>query len=587
MISYFKYTDGNAFTLDGEDYRGMINVVDNTAFTGSIKSSTSKILSSKQTFYSGFFLNTQNYVDPPTTSISAEISAVNVYPRSILTINTLSDILNPLNTNNIKLFKAGMRYNPVYFNLSYRDQSTLPATYCLSSKSSTPITQRLPLHNLNLSEVGNSELDTLLTNQQNYGSLFIALSNSFKYYNNNIVASGTVNKLSSIDISPGLNSADFTHNFLSYDRYNDVMYQTNGITYTIYTYDFYSPNNAMFLVDKIDLTAQSTTTDFNNSVYGRNYRSIIASDQGILNIEIYSLKDAQLQKTVTSEMLNLNSIARIAQRFEDDILVVLGVRGDELILQSYDIVDLLLGNIVASEVSLLTFDQLFPESIPNDIELSNFDSDVVFFKYYSGNNLTSIQLRSLTSSRSPLAVYSIDNLSITNIQINSIFEEVTKNIELCYDIVMGTNTPSVLDIKFYPTEDLNNIVVSTDFIRTDNYPIIESIVPVDLKQNYSAYTTGDNSIGLTINSLLKSIIQDTVSLYYYFTEKYNSRIFLDGDLYAFGVNLPTAINDLVIDDLYVYGNESMNVSVLNRVLKKIYDIQYYLANTIALNNTTS
>lgn len=587
MISYFKYTDGNAFTLDGQDYRGMINVVNNTAFTGSVRDSTSKILSSKQTFYSGFFLNSQNYIDPPTTSISAEISAVNVYPRSILTVNTLSEILNTLNTNNIKIFKAGMRYNPVYFNLSYRDQSTLPATYCLSSKSSSPTTQRLPLHNLNLSEIGNTELDTLLTNQQNSGSLFVALSNSFKYYNNKIVASGTVNELSSINISPGLNSADFTNNFLSYDRYSDLVYQTNGITYTIYTYDFYSPNNTMFLVDKIDLTAQSTTTDLNNSVYGRNYRSIIALDQGILNIEIYSLKDSLLQKTITSKMLNLDSIARIAQRFEDDILVVLGIRGNELILQSYDIVEILLGNITSTEVSLLTFDLLSPESIPNSIELSNFDSDIIFFKYTNGDNLTSLQLRSLSTSRSPLVVYSIDNLSITNIQINSIFEQVTKNVELCNDIVMGSNDLSVLDIKFYPTEYLNNIVVSTDFIRTDNYPIIESIVPVSLRQNYSEYTTGDNSIGLAINSLLKSIIQDTVSLYYYFTEKYSSRIFLDVNGYAFGVNLPTSIKDLIIDDLYVYGNESMNVSVLNRVLKKIYNVQYYLANTIALNNTTT
>lgn len=593
MTSYFKYTDGNAFTLNGEDYRGMLNVVDGTAFTGSIKDSSSRILSSKGTFYSGFFLNQQNYIDPPYTSLYNEISAINVYPRSILTINTLSEILETLNTNNIKIFKAGIRYNPTYFNLSYRDQTTLPATYCLSSSTSTLQSQRLPLHNIDLRNAGNNNLNALLNNYQNFGSLFVALSNNFKYYNNNFVISGTVNSLSSLSINTGLNSVDFTHQFLSYDRYNNLVYQNNGATYTIYSYDYDSPNNTMFIVDKIDMTAQSTTTNNNNSVYGRNYRSIIALSQGIFHIEIYSLRDSVLQKSVSPDMLNLTSISKIAQRFEDDILVVLGVRGDELILQSYDITNLLITGEKISEISLLTYDSLGVESIPTVIELSNFDSDVVMFKYLNSDSyLTSLQLRSLTTSKTPLVVYSVDNLSITNIQINSIFEQITKNIELCDEIAMGDdslldNISSILDIKFYPTDSLNIILISDKFIRTDNFSMLENIPPLSLKQNYVGYSTGDNSIGLTINSLFKSIIQDTVSLYYYFTEKFTPRLSNSNGALTIGINTPTFLNDLLIDDFYVYGNESMNVSVLNRVLKKIYDVQYYLANTIALNNPAS
>ena len=45
MISYFKYTDGTAFTLNGAPYKGMVTVLNETAYTGPIYTSNSKVIS--------------------------------------------------------------------------------------------------------------------------------------------------------------------------------------------------------------------------------------------------------------------------------------------------------------------------------------------------------------------------------------------------------------------------------------------------------------------------------------------------------------------------------------------------------------
>jgi hypothetical protein len=56
MISYFKYTNGDAFTLNDVDYSGFFTIVDSVAYTGKVKDSNSELLTPKQNFISNFFL---------------------------------------------------------------------------------------------------------------------------------------------------------------------------------------------------------------------------------------------------------------------------------------------------------------------------------------------------------------------------------------------------------------------------------------------------------------------------------------------------------------------------------------------------
>jgi hypothetical protein len=56
MIEYFKFTGGDAFTLSGEDYNGFVNVRNGIVYSGKSLTSSSKVLSSKDTFLSNSFI---------------------------------------------------------------------------------------------------------------------------------------------------------------------------------------------------------------------------------------------------------------------------------------------------------------------------------------------------------------------------------------------------------------------------------------------------------------------------------------------------------------------------------------------------
>jgi len=55
MIDYFKYTNGDSFTLSGYEYSGIFTVHEGKAFTGKTYNTTSKLLSGKDTFLTNCF----------------------------------------------------------------------------------------------------------------------------------------------------------------------------------------------------------------------------------------------------------------------------------------------------------------------------------------------------------------------------------------------------------------------------------------------------------------------------------------------------------------------------------------------------
>ena len=96
MISYFKYTSNNAFTLNGVDYAGFFNVEDGVAYTERKKGTTSEQLVPKNTFIADFYLNKMEF-DNQFDSI-AEVSNVTANAFSILNkveMERLLSIINP------------------------------------------------------------------------------------------------------------------------------------------------------------------------------------------------------------------------------------------------------------------------------------------------------------------------------------------------------------------------------------------------------------------------------------------------------------------------------------------------------------
>ena len=60
MISYYKYTTGEAFTLNGDDYTGSFHILSGVAYTGQYPSVDTLELTPKDTFLSDIYVNELN-----------------------------------------------------------------------------------------------------------------------------------------------------------------------------------------------------------------------------------------------------------------------------------------------------------------------------------------------------------------------------------------------------------------------------------------------------------------------------------------------------------------------------------------------
>ena len=111
MIDYFKYTTGNAFTLSGDNYTGLFNVVDGVAYTGKSLTSSSKVLSSSDTFLSNCFLSNFEF-DRTTTPVDRTvIKRPLISPRNIIDQTFMDTNLQLLNLNNLNLYALNIVSN--------------------------------------------------------------------------------------------------------------------------------------------------------------------------------------------------------------------------------------------------------------------------------------------------------------------------------------------------------------------------------------------------------------------------------------------------------------------------------------------
>ena len=134
MINYFKYTSGNAFTLSGVDYSGFVNIDDGKPFTGRVKNSLSKELSSKDNFLSRSILEKREFDNSATASTTNKVKSLEYSPRNVLSNDFLKKNFNRLYENNISLFSLGQVYNSSAFDTSnFKDEISFGGFFGLSS----------------------------------------------------------------------------------------------------------------------------------------------------------------------------------------------------------------------------------------------------------------------------------------------------------------------------------------------------------------------------------------------------------------------------------------------------------------------
>ena len=584
MIAYYKHTNGGDFTLNGSDYRGPLNVIDSVAYTGSTFTTNSKQLSSTGTFISNCLLKKLNFKYTAEPIVASDIESVSVYPRTILTLNALIDVFDVLNTNNLKLYCAGVRFDNNFLNPLYRSPDNLSYTSCITSFANTTFRPvKLPLSRLPVTyttQATDVNFDNIFTPTYLKSSILLTDNLSgFKYFNNTGLATGLVNSVSAILFKDGypVNSS-FAHNYLYYDKYSNTIYQTNeNGNYSIFDIDYTSPIPRAILRDTIDTSPLEIPISLYTSAYGRNFRSVIVQTGDDIVIEVYGVTNTDKILSLTRESLGFDEFERICQRFEDDILIVYGKRSGVTIVASFDIEALINNDFTPlsySESELTT---------PTIIECTDFDSDVIVLKTYNANNyLDKVELVSISAPKLPLTRFS-SNFNST-VRVNDIVNTLTSDLS-ADQTVLGTffkNYDSYfVDMQYSTGNSINTAIIARDSFTLDNKTVYYYLLPADLKQNYTNQVPiiRNSSIGLTINSILRTIIQDTLLVYYNFTERfrYSSESKIPQDTIS---NILKTFN---LDNLLLFSNESINIGSLNRVINSIVTIQQAIAREIDNN----
>jgi len=565
MISYFKYTDGTGFTLDGANYSGMVTVVNDAAYAGSVYTSRSKVLSSKETFITNAILNQIEFDYNFSSNLKSKITLIEVYPKSILDITSITNIIDTLTENNLKIFASGVGYDQNYGNPLFNDSNTNTFVYGISSNGGPLISRKNIQTTLDLKQAGYIQTDKPVTDSS---SIFTTLSSSFKYFNKDVTVQGAINSPTAPTISQSLiEGLGGNRSNIFYDKYREVIYQTAPSTVNIYTYDYDSPNNTILIKDELELSKLGVVEDLSKASYGKNYRAVVAKNQGQLALELYAVNSSEIIKSLTFEDVGIDNIKHLIQRFEDDVLVLVGDIKGKLSMSIYDISKL------ATNTAPIYSQKIDTQNNPTVVRFSPFDSNIILFYYYTNTELDFIEFRPISVSGTVSPVTKMTSDQFTLPVESSAFSELTDVISTS-TLTLYDGTSFTYDVQFDVSDKVYSLVLANNYIKTNNNTIFNTIVPLDTAVRYNSIEVSDSSIGLVLNSAFKSIIYDTLILYYTF----NTVKRIDSE--SIYQQTSSNIKNIDTSNLLLYSNESINVGALNRTIEEILTLQLDLAGKI-------
>jgi hypothetical protein len=116
MIDYFKYTNGESFTLSGEAYQGLFNIQDGKAFSGKSFTDTSKLLSGNNMFLADAFLEEFEFDRTVSEVKSTRLKQPFISPRNVVDQNFIDRNLQLLHLNNLNIYALSIIANPNIFD---------------------------------------------------------------------------------------------------------------------------------------------------------------------------------------------------------------------------------------------------------------------------------------------------------------------------------------------------------------------------------------------------------------------------------------------------------------------------------------
>lgn len=625
MNTYFKYTQGEAFTLDGEDYTGSVHINDNLPYTGRLHKHDSRLLQGKDTFAADVIINKMN-INRTVSSIFT-IQSVDKYilHNNVLDKDNISNIIETLTMNNLEIYKSQF-ISPMVEILDISDTNTI-RYYGLSA---TEADIRLPDDVLTAKNNTYSQIDPFSFSEKwsfldevVSGDIILGDNDDFLYYITTDTGAYTlkgnlVNDSELIVVqSTALSSDTLLEDDLSDSLFSpgshiksnsdsSIVFEiTNN---TIILYDAYSYNLCENLVriNEIDLTKFNIDIiDYIDIAIGDNLVYIVDKDY---KIHVINIADSSITLTIdTSSQLGIGTIYSVAARDQDNVIIIFSDIG----ITAIDIDSAIIYGI--SSATLINQNIVYKGSYENvSIAFSSKDSNVFFILSRSG-----METRYIDNPKYPASFNLFNSLDSSDLKdesntdllflddytFNNTKERFDKTIIKFNSNKLESNSPNILNISFNISDNRTVIVLhfigriytmvynytgDADDAQVDNIDQLKikaiadnirntSAVRLDRTANVDMYGLCNRSTAsITINTAFKSLIADTITLY-------NAHNIIWKSNNGYTLNDSADNNSIKIIneyDLMLHSNEGINVHSLNRIINSLYDLQKSLIDRI-------
>jgi len=628
MIDYFKYTNGDSFTLSGFDYSGLFTIHEGKAFTGKSFNTTSKLLSSKNTFLTNCFLNKFEFDRTVSIENTNILKQPSISPRNVIDQNFIDTNLQILNMNNLIIYSKNIISNPDLFDflnsienedsyflgLSSGKKDLRNDDEKVSKSNSTPI--QIDPFSFTENVPGLDVLDDTIDSM-----IFIYDDKSFNYFTTTSTSSytfsgtfatgGSLIRLEE-DVFEGAQR-------FSYDNNTDTLYAlektTESFILKLYDNSFVAPCRVLKLVDQITLNDNiiDNKVSLGNNILGYRYTEseVIEKDEEgnpirgrehgknrleqNLNNNVNAPPKIKIVNKYTFELINTiassnpqEEILEFDIRDSDDSLLILTS------LEGFDAEEFYIYHLDIDKVSAADGEYILPF---NPKPLTRFKPEVVYNAkpevvniYFSGNdsNIFIIDDEGAISSRfisNPENVAGFPSnknlLYLEDMFFDSTLERFDKIQKKFNSNTLPSNNYNNLNFLvgknstklFYTLHNIGRI-----YLMEESKLLYKNFVPLDLENLYEKIISCESSLGISVNSELQNIIKDTVN------------VFLNASVIPFAEireGIPVLGKfvsyegiDINFRDLEFHDNEEVNYDTVSRVFDQIYKLQETVFNII-------
>jgi hypothetical protein len=639
MISYFKYTSGESFTLSGGDYTGLFNVVNGRAFSGKSLTPASTPLSSKGTFIGNAFLAEKEFdrtVQVP--RFNEIITKPHISPKDIIDQSFIKTNLDILNDNNLNLYALNIVSNPEIINFQSNNMDGNSFLLALSSLSESDTNDvNLAKPNLNainalpfssiflqsdgmvraanevpsklrgLSELDETKSSTIVVNRDQTFNYFTVTSTA------TLAFSGSFTKNSPFTFREDISEVIPPNTTLTYDNNTDTLYnlgkdlRTGADSLIGYDFSFYNTCGEWKIKDIFNFDKEVIQGNFKIGNDLKGALVVLDPATGKVGIELTNKYSNEFYGTI-SPLTNNETIIDFDIRDTDDSVLVLtnpltplsetvGVINNGQLTREdrtfnpfnvyhidADLVeDFKLGlNLAPSIVRRYEPNSLFYKSsdITTTIRFSENDSNM-FILQDKGSATT----RFISNPQYPAGFLSTANLQFLP---NSYFGFIEERFGHSRTVWNSNGLPSNYFnyINFLMEENNGNIYyllqnIGRLYLSKSTKLIYDNILPLDLANTYDRELGCESSLGISLNSEMESILKDTLKIYV------NLALIVTGSSIE-GVPILgkfTSYPNINLDfrDFEFHENEEINYNVVSRVFDSLYALQKNVLDSI-LNN---